>query len=111
MRLSPWWYFVGTGLVVGAASVVVILAPGIPAGIAVIVLAVALTALDAARQRVQPSKQRWNRKSTLAAFLLVGVFAIGFFLTVQLGLTWIAWVTGAMLFLLTVVFGLSRAKS
>jgi uncharacterized membrane protein YphA (DoxX/SURF4 family) len=106
---SPWWYYLAVGTLAGAATVVILLAPGLPAGIAVLVMVLANPLLETLRRRVSgeppPAFRRPALPYTVAGIVLaLGSLGLGLYLVNGLGLTWAAWLSGALMFTVIVVF-------
>jgi uncharacterized membrane protein YphA (DoxX/SURF4 family) len=106
---APWWYYLVVGAVVGAATVVILLAPGLPAGIAVLVMVVSNPLLEALRRRISgeppPAFRRPALPYTVGGIVLaLGTLGLGLSLVHGLGLTWAAWLVGAVMFAVIVVF-------
>ncbi|MBG6215314.1 small-conductance mechanosensitive channel [Cryobacterium sp. CAN_C3] len=108
---AAWWYYPATGSVLGGTVVAVLLAHGVGVGVAVILMAVTLPIIEFARRRVTGTRTteagRGRATGYAAVFLVVALAALatGWFLVMEQGVTWVAWVTGLAVFILMVVGG------
>ena len=97
---SPWWYHPATGLSLGVAVVAVLLIQGVGAGFVVILMAVALSALELARRRAKGSSTtefgRGQASVHAAVFLLLSLaaLAVGWYFVKEEGVAWVAWIAG-----------------
>lgn len=108
---SPWWYFPANGAIVGAAIVAVLLLPGVGSGVAVLLMAIAVTVLEAVRRGItgtRVSEWRRGRASALAvlfAGLGLGSLVGGTYMVWVHGAEWAAWVCGVAIFAIIYVGG------
>ena len=90
--------------------VVFLLAPGIPAGIALILSAIGNRLLNARRIRVTGARVSEFRGGAWVYTVVLGVamlvtLGLGMFLVFQQHITWVAWVVGVLIFVITVAHG------
>lgn len=107
---APWWYYLILGVLAGSATIVALLAPGLPATLAVLVLVIANPLLGALRRRISgeppPAFRGPALPYTVSGIVLVlGAFALGWYLVFTLGITWVAWAIGAGVFAVVLVGG------
>ncbi|WP_308798977.1 hypothetical protein [Agromyces silvae] len=107
---TPWWYYFVVGAIAAAAVIVMLLAPGIPGGLAVLVLVIANPLLEALRRRLSgeppPAFRSPAFPYTVAGIVLVlGSMALGWYLVLSLGITWAAWPIGGAVFAVILVGG------
>ncbi|MDY7529245.1 MULTISPECIES: hypothetical protein [unclassified Cryobacterium] len=108
---SPWWYYPADGVVIGAAAVAVLLAEGIGRSIAVLAMVVSTTLLEIARRAVTGTRTtefghgRATGYAVVFAILSLATLAAGWYFVIKLGVTWVAWVAGAVVCVLLVASG------
>lgn len=107
---APWWYYVTLGLLAASLAVVVLLAPGLPSGLAVLMAVVANPLLEALRRRISGEPPPAFRLPTLpytvtGIVLVLGSIALGWYLVLSLGITWVAWLIGGAVFAVIFVSG------
>lgn len=104
---TPWWYYFLLGDLAGAAVIVMLLAPGVPGSLAVLILVIANALLEALRRRISGEPPPAFRSRALpytvtGIVLVLGALALGWYLVTSLGIAWVAWLIGAVIF--TVIF-------
>lgn len=104
---TPWWYYFALADFAAAAVIVALLAPGIPASLALLALIIANALLEALRRRISgeppPAFRSRALPYTVSGIVLVlGALALGWYLVLSLGLTEAAWLIGAVIF--TIIF-------
>ena len=108
---SPWWYYPSTGVVVGAGVVAVLLAEGMERSLAVLAMVVSTTLLEAARRAVTGTRTtefghgRATGYAVVFAILSLATLAAGWYFVIELGVTWVAWVAGAVVCVMLVASG------
>lgn len=107
---APWWYYLLLGALAGSAIVVMLLAPGIAGSIAVLMLVLTNAGLQELRRRISGDPPRaWSGRAlpyTVSGIVLcLGAIALGWYLVIGLGITWTAWVIGALVFAVIAVGG------
>ena len=96
---------------VGAGAVAVLLAEGIGRSIAVLAMVVSTILLEAARRAVTGTRTtefghgRATGYAVVFAILSLATLAAGWYFVIELGVTWVAWVAGAVVCVLLVASG------
>ncbi|WP_337002753.1 MULTISPECIES: hypothetical protein [unclassified Microbacterium] len=119
---APMWLHLVTALVLGSATVAVLLLPGVAKGLAVLAMAIAMAVLEGVRRRLlgaRVTELHRGRSSTI----IVSIFAIatvaalvaGWVLADLLDSVWTSWLTGGVVALLVasggVMFDRARRRA